>query len=387
MSRIDEALRGAVERGEVAGIAAAAATRDGTFYEGAFGHRNLADRTPMGVDSLLRIASMTKAITSAAALQLVERGELDLDADVGEVLPELGAPRVLEGFAPATGEPILRPAAGPITARQLLTHTSGLTYDLWSPAIVEYGQKAGVPSIGEGGDGFLDVPLVADPGTRWAYSISTDRLGQIVERVSGRSLDAYFREHLLDPLGMSDTHFNVPEEKLQRLATVYARGEDGSLIALPMTAPTNVKFFGGGGGLVSTAPDYLRFLRALLAGGELDGARILRPETVELMAQNQIGDLEVEPLRTANAAMSNDVDFFPGKTKKWSLGFLLNTEPVEGGRVANSLAWAGIFNSYYWIDRESGLCAALFTQTLPFFDARVLALLEAFERAVYAELG
>jgi CubicO group peptidase (beta-lactamase class C family) len=386
MSRIEAVLREAVARGKVAGVAAAAATREKVLYQGAFGCLKLTEPTEMVHDSLFRIFSMTKAVTSVAALQLVEKGELDLDADVGEILPDLANPQVLEGFAPETDEPILRPAAGPVTPRQLLTHTSGLAYEIWDQSIVKYMDKCGVASVLEGGAGFLGVPLIFDPGTRWCYGISTDRLGQIVERVSGVNLDRYFREHILGPLGMIDTHFEVPEEKLARLASVHARTQDGGLRLPPEPPRRRIEFFSGGGGLVSSAPDYLRFLRMILNRGQLDGVRLLRPETVELMSQNQIGRLLVQPLQTANPELSNDVELFPGMAKKWGFGFLMNTEPVAGGRAADSLAWAGLANSYYWIDPTNDLCGLLLTQTLPFWDRDVVALLDQFERAVYGSV-
>ena len=295
---------------------------------------------------------------------------------------------MLEGFDEESGEPILRPAAAPITLRQLLTHTSGLAYDIWSPEIVQYMERTGVPGTFDGGTGFLNVPLIHDPGTRWTYGISTDRLGQMVERVSGLRLDAYLREHVLGPLGMPETDFVVEKSKRSRVPAVYARLDDGNLVLTPeaFEPRTEVDFCEGGGGLFSTALEYLRFLRTILRGGELDGARILARETVDLMAQNQIGELQQETLSTAMPEVSNDVDLLPGMIKKWGLGFMINTEPIEGGRAAGSLAWAGVFNSYFWIDRASGVCGVLFTQILPFLDDEVVSLFEDFERAVHDSL-
>jgi len=388
MSRIDELLREATSKRRVVGVSAAAATTESVLYQGAFGRLNEAQSSELPMDGIFRIMSMTKAITSVAAMQLVERGKLELDADAGEVLPELRDPQVLEGFDAESGEPILRPAAGPITARQLLTHTSGLAYEIWSPEIIQYMERMGVPSAFDEGAGFLEVPLVHDPGTRWCYGISTDWLGQIVERVSGLRLDAYLRQHVLGPLGMPETDFVVTESQLSRVPSVYARQDDGSLAlpTEPFAAPIQVDFFSGGGGLHSTTLEYLRFLRMMLRGGELEGARILARETVELMSQNQIGGFEQEILRTAMPEISNDVDLFPGMVKKWGLGFMINTEPIEGRRAAGSLAWAGLFNSYFWIDCASGVCGVLLTQILPFFDRRVVSLFEDFERAVYDSL-
>jgi CubicO group peptidase (beta-lactamase class C family) len=388
MSRIDDLLREAVSKRRVVGVAAAAATTDGLFYQGAFGRLNEAQSSELHIEGIFRIASMTKPIASVAAMQLVESGKLSLDTDVAGILPELRDPQVLDGFDEESGEPILRPAATVITPRQLLTHTSGLAYEIWSPEILQYMERMGVPSAFAGGTGFLEVPLVHDPGSRWCYGINTDRLGQIVERVSGMRLDAYLRQHVLGPLGMPETDFAVTESPRSRVPPVFARQDDGSLslAAEPYAAPTRVDFCSGGGGLHSTALEYLRFLQMILRGGELDGARILARETVELMSQNQIGELEQEILRTAMPEISNDVDLLPGTVKKWGLGFMVNTEPIEGGRAAGSLAWAGVFNSYFWIDPGSGICGVLLTQILPFFDQEVVPLFEDFERAVYDSL-
>ena len=388
MSRIDDVLREATSKHHVVGVTAAAATRDDIFYQGAFGRRNGAESSELHMDEIFRIASMTKPITSVAAMQLVECGKLDLDADVGDILPELRDPQVLEGFGEGSGQPILRPATAPITPRQLLTHTSGLAYDIWCPEIVQYMEKTGVPGTLNGGTGFLDVPLIHDPGTRWTYGISTDRLGQIVERVSGSRLDAYLREHVLGPLGMSETDFVVKESKRSRVSPVYGRQDDGHLTLTPepFEPRTEANFCEGGGGLFSTAMEYLRFLRTILRGGELDGTQILARETVDLMAQNQIGELQQETLRTAMPEISNDVDLLPGMIKKWGLGFMINTESIQGGRAAGSLAWAGVFNSYFWIDRVGGVCGVLLTQILPFFDREAVSLFEDFERAVYDSL-
>ena len=388
MSRIDDLLREATSKRRVAGVAAAAATREGVLYQGAFGRLSEARSSELRMNGVFRIASMTKAITSVAAMQLVERGQLDLDADAGEVLPELRDPHVLEGFDAESGEPILRPAAAPITPRQLLTHTSGFAYEMWSSGIVQYMERMGVPSVFDGDARFLEVPLIHDPGTRWCYGISTDRLGQIVERVSGLRLDAYLRQHVLDPLGMPETDFVVAESQLSRVPSVTVRQDDGSLALAPesFAAPTQVDFCGGGGGLYSTTLEYLRFLRMILRGGELDGTRILAQETVELISQNQIGELEQEILRTVMPQISNDVELLPGMAKRWGLGFMINAEPIEGCRAAGSLAWAGIFNSYFWIDVASGVCGVLLTQILPFFDREVVSLFEGFERAVYDSL-
>jgi CubicO group peptidase (beta-lactamase class C family) len=235
-----------------------------------------------------------------------------------------------------------------------------------------------------GGDGFLKAPLVADPGVRWEYGISTDWLGKLVEEVSGESLERYFQRHIFEPLQMKDSSFTVPTSKRVRLASVYQRKQDGSLEKMPASPFKPAGFFSGGGGLHSTAPDYLRFARALLAGGELDGRRILKPETVAMMATNQIGDLMVRPFRSLMPQLATDGAVLPGALDKFGLGFALNSRAVAKGRGTNTLAWAGIFNTFFWIDREKGVCAVLMTQMSPGLDEGPRKLLEDFDRGVYS---
>jgi len=382
MTDIAATLRTAVDSGGVPGAVALAATRDGPVFQGAYGARSLGDPAPMTLDTVFALASMTKAVTSVAALQLVEEGRIGLDDPVAAILPEMAAPQVLEGFD-AAGQPILRPARGAVTLRHLLTHTAGYGYDHWDPRLDRYMRMAGLsggPRTARG------MPLMFDPGTRWQYGINTDLVGQVVEALSGRGLGAYFRERILGPLGMEDTGFAVPAAWRGRMAGRHQRGPDGVLaLDREFAPPEQVEVEGGGGGLFGTGPDYLRFLRMLLNGGTLDGARILSPETVAEMGRNHIGPVEVTPLpESLVAGRSNVADLFPGMRKQWGLGFLLNTEAAAGRRAANSLAWGGLFNTYYWIDPEAGVTGVVLTQILPFADPAVLDLLGGFEAAVYA---
>ncbi len=385
--QIDRVLREPTDRGDVPGVVAMAATRDGQIYQGAFGKRSSADDTALTADTVFWIASMTKAITSAAAMQLVERGKLSLDDPIAEVLPELRAPQVLEGFD-AAGEPRLRPARRPITLRHLITHTAGFVYDIWNPEMARYMEKSGVPGIITCQNKALELPLVFDPGERWDYGINIDWVGKAVERVSGQRLGQYFAEHLFAPLGMKDTAFKLTPDHRSRLAGMHARGEDGSLAPIPFEMVPEPEFEMGGGGLYSTAADYLAFARLFLNEGRAaDGIPVLKPETVRLMAQNAIGELNVQPLKTALPASSNDAEFFPGIVKKWSLGFMISTEAVPGGRDAGSLAWAGLGNTYFWIDPAKSVAGVILMQLLPFADAKALALFDRFEKAVYAALN
>jgi methyl acetate hydrolase len=225
-----------------------------------------------------------------------------------------------------------------------------------------------------------------DPGERWQYGTNIDWVGRIVESVSGEPLDVYFRKHILDPLGMRDTAFVISSEQRAREASVHRRAAGGSLKPEPVERQTAHRSFSGGGGIYSTAPDYLMLIRMLLRGGTLDGVQILRPETVALMGQNQIGDIEAGILKTTAPALSNDVDFFPHISLRWGFGHMINMQPGPNGRSAGSLTWAGLFNTYYWIDPGKRVAAVFMTQVLPFADHRALQVYRRFERGVYQGL-
>jgi CubicO group peptidase (beta-lactamase class C family) len=340
----------------------------------------------MTVDTVTWVASMTKAITSVAAMQLVEQGRVTLDEPLLDRLPELADIQVLEGFDDA-GVPKLRPPRRPITLRHLLTHTAGFTYDIWSQDMLRYEAYTKIPGITECKLVTLKLPLEFDPGERWQYGINIDWVGQTVERLSGQRLEHYFKDHIFGPLGMPDSSFLLSATQRERLAGMHAREADGSLEPFAFEMEQNPEFFMGGGGLYSTGPDYLRFLRMLLGNGELDGARILKAETVAEMNRNQIGDLSVGLLSTALPGASNDAEFFPGLPKKWGLAYMINAEDAPVGRSAGSLAWAGLANTYYWIEPQRRVAGVILTQILPFADPTVLNLFENFERATYAGLG
>lgn len=384
---IDTLLRSATDAGEVPGVVAVAGTREGPIYQGAAGKRALPAGPAMTVDSVFWIASMTKAVTSTAAMQLVERGKLRLDQPVGDVLPELAAPQVLEGFD-AAGEPELRPAKGPITLRHLLTHTAGFGYDIWNADLLRYLEKTGTPGIISCENKALTTPLTFDPGDRWDYGINIDWAGKAVERVSGQSLGAFFQENLFEPLGMKDTVFKLGDAQRRRLVGMHTRQTDGTLEPMPFEIPQEPEFQMGGGGLYGTGADYLAFATMFLNEGRARGGRqVLKPDTVRAMSQNQMGPLNVRLLKTVVPPYSNDAEFFPGMVKKWGLGFMINSEPVPGARSRGSLTWAGLGNTYFWIDPAKGIAGVILMQLVPFADAKALALYDRFEKAVYAGLA
>jgi len=382
-ARIDSVLREGVDRGAAPGVSAVVVDREGVLYEGAFGERELDTGNAMTFDSVGAIFSMTKAITAAAAMQLVERGSLQLDAPASDVCPELTDRQVLTGFD-ADGQPLLRQAASAPTLRQLLTHTSGFGYELFNAELVRWHEVTGVPGLASNGPGMRQAPLVSDPGTRWEYGIGIDWVGAMIEAVTGQRLGDFFAEHLTGPLGMTDTAYVPTSSMSDRVASMHVRLPDGSLMAFPLPAPEPGAHQGGGAGLFATMGDYGRFIRMILRDGELDGVRVLAADTVAQMVTNQMGDLRVEPLVSAMPNLTNDAEFFPGETKSWGMSFQINDAPAETGRPAGTLMWAGLANSYFWIDRSNGIGGAYLSQILPFADVSSVELFTAFETAVYA---
>ena len=380
---IDKVLSEGIQRRQIPCVAAMVASTDSILYSGAFGKRDSASGIDVKPDSIFAIASMTKAITSVAAMQLVERGRVKLDDPVSKHLPQLEKPDVLMGFD-AAGKPVLRPAAKPITLRHLLTHTSGFAYPTWHEGMFKYTQAT--TPLPPGVVAPL-VPLMFEPGAAWQYGYSADWTGRLVEAVSGLNLEQYFQRNILQPLGMNDTSFIFPAEKFDRLVSRAQRQNGGPLQEVPRALPPKPAAFNGGGGLNSTAPDYIKFMQMILRYGRT-GVReeILTAKSVEAMAMNQIGGLGAGKLKTFLPNLSSDVDVHPGFIDKWGLGFLINTTAYPGGRSAGSLAWAGIYNTFYWIDQPRGLCAVIMMQFLPFVDKEAVGLLGDFERAAYANL-
>jgi len=375
---IDASLREAVERKDVPGVVALVTDRQRVLYQGAFGVADVSTGRALTADALFRIASMTKPVTSLALMQLIEQGRLGLDDPAEKYLPELVGLKVFESFDPKTGEYRLRPASKQPTVRQFLTHSSGLAYPFTSATWRDFKPRAG-ETYPFGG------PLLFDPGERWHYSTSTDVVGRLVEVVSGQKLEDYFRQHIFAPLKMNDTSYNVPQEKAARLVAQQQRAGDrmdGAVVLqspqLGLTIPSPI----GGGGLASTANDYGRFVRMLLNGGELDGARVLKAETVALMGQNHIGSLGVPALKTA-LPRSADFTFIADGRDKWGLGFLITADQVPGKRSPGSLSWGGINNTYFWVDPNRGIAGVILMQYLPFADAKALAVYDAFERGTY----
>jgi CubicO group peptidase (beta-lactamase class C family) len=384
-AKIDQVLRQKCDAKEIPGVVAIAADSKETIYQGAFGKRDLSKDDAMTADSVFWIASMTKAVTAAAAMQLIEQDRLSLDAPIGTVLPDLATPQVLEGFD-ESGEPRLRPANNPITLRHLMTHTAGFAYNMWNGDMVRYLEKTGLPPITTCKNDALKTPIMTDPGTRWEYGTNIDFVGKAVEAVSGKRLDAYLRDNIFAPLGMTDTGFKIGESQRKRLVAVHQRGDDGSLAPIPFELEQEPEFHMGGGGLYSTADDYIKFTQMILNKGRANGTEVLKPETVAMMGQNHIGELTMTKLTSAVAFATNDVDLYPDMVKKWGLSFLITTTTTPEGRSPGSLAWGGLANTYFWIDPSRDVTGVILMQVLPFIDPKCMEAFAGFESGIYAGL-
>lgn len=384
-SAIDKVLQDAVSTGAVPHVAAIAADRDGIIYEGGAGVQIAGENDdPVTTSTQFRIMSMTKIIATAAALQQVERGELDLDAPVDSYVPAFADVQVLDGFDGET--PKLRPPASRATVRQLVTHTTGLCYWFFDADLARYEQITGLPNVVPGSAEAFKAPMLCDPGSRFVYGINIDWLGRVIETVAGTTLDVVIKDGVTGPLGMNDTMFRLDQERYANCVAVHVKGEGGGWVSAGEILNTEPDWWAGGHGLYSTPRDYIRFERALLRGGELDGERILSQETVDAAFTNQIGDLEFPAaIPSADPPITDDFNLGPGW--KWGYGLLLNTVDIPGGRKAGTGAWAGLFNTHFFIDRTTGICASIYTNSLPFASRNeALRIYGEFESALYASL-
>ncbi|WP_305094444.1 serine hydrolase [Prescottella sp. R16] len=371
--------------GQVPGVVAMLTDRNGTVYEGSAGVRSVRDVQPMTPDTVFAMFSTTKAITGTAVLQCVEEGLLDLDAPASNYLPEIGKLEVIDGFD-ANGVPILRAPRRAITTRMLLLHTAGFGYSFFDETYHRLTVEHGQPSVITGAKSALTTPLLFDPGDRWQYGSSIDWAGLVVEAVRGERLGEVMSERIFAPLGMSDTAFTLDEAMERRRATIHQRRPDGVLEPLDLVLPQDPEVHMGGHGLYSTVGDYTRFLRMWLNDGMGEHGRVLAPETVERAVVSGLRDQRVTMLPGVEPELSNDAEFFPGQRKSWAYTFMVNDEPAPTGRSAGSLAWAGLANLYYWIDRQNGIAGMWAAQVLPFADPASLGGYFEFEATAYRTL-
>ncbi len=383
----DAVLAHTVDSGGVPGVVAVVTDRERTLYEGVCGVRELGGSQEMTADTVFSIFSTTKAVTATCCLQLVEEGRLDLDAPASTYVDGLAGVQVLDGFGD-DGTPRLRAPASEPTTRQLLLHTAGFGYEFFDADYLRLAREQGQASVVTGARAALDGPLLFDPGTRWLYGSSIDWAGQVVEAITGQRLGEVMTERVLGPLGMTSTAFDLSPGMRERKASMHQRDAGGALSVSSFELPADPEVQMGGHGLWSTAPDYARFLRMWLREGRSDdGQRVLAAETVEMAAVDHLGGLAVTGLPGVVPSLSNDVEFFPGQAKSWGLSFMINDEDAPTGRPAGSLAWAGLANLYYWIDRRNGLAGFWATQLFPFADPASMGGYLELETAVYDTLG
>lgn len=383
-SSIDQVLQNAVDSGAVPHVAAIVANRDGVIYEGGAGVRVAGESTEtVTTTTQFQVMSMTKMVVTAAALQQKERGELDFDAPIEHYCPDFAQVAVLDGWD--GDQPRLRRPASKATVHQLVTHTSGLGYWFWDEQLVRFEAATGIPNVVPGSMEAFKAPLVHDPGARFTYGINTDWLGRVVEAVAGKTLDVVLKEGVTGPLGMDHTDYRMSDAQKANAVTVHVKGEDGAWGSAGYILNESPEYWPGGHGLYSTPRDYVRFERALLRNGELDGTRILAESTVDAAFTNQIGDLDFPAeIPTADPPITDGLAVGPGW--KWGYGLLLNTQDIPGGRRAGTGAWAGLFNTHFFVDRSTGICASIYTNSLPFITPEAFGLYGDFEQAVYASL-
>lgn len=381
---LDDVLARATQRADrVPGVVAMITDREGNIYEGAAGERALGHGEPMTLDTTFALFSTTKAITGTAVLQCVEEGLLDLDAPAATYVPDIGELKVLDGFD-AGGNPVLREPKRDITTRMLLLHTAGFGYDFFNESYNRLSQEHGQPSVITCSKAALTTPLLFDPGEKWEYGTNIDWAGQVVESIRGHRLGDVMRERIFEPLEMADTAFTMSPSMKDRLAPIHQRESDGSLTPLiGFELPAEPEVHMGGHGLHGTVGDYMKFIRMWLNDGAGTSGRVLSPETVAAAVQNGLEGQHVGLLPGVLPTLSNDAEFFPGVPKGWAYSFMTNEEVAPTGRPAGSLAWAGLANLYYWIDRQTGVGGFWATQILPFADAGSINGYLEFETAVY----
>jgi CubicO group peptidase (beta-lactamase class C family) len=382
MLELDQLLTDAVERQDLPFAVAMVANRERVLWQGSAGHAPAS--TPAGPQTLFRIFSMTKAIGALAAMILIERDLISIDAPIASVLPVFDEIQVLETIGP--DGPVLRSPRQPVTLRHLLTSTAGFAYEAWNKKQAIWQMVTGAAHPVTGTLDSLKSPLMFDPGEDFAYSHSYDWIGPIVERLDGRKVERFCQDEIFDPLGMIDTAFE-PDLARDRLAGVKLRGADGAFCDFDLSPTPHPEVYGLGQALYSTAPDYMRFLRTVLNRGELDGHRLIGTDTIEFMMTGQMGAMTMPPLKSIAPLLSADFDPCPGTPKTWTAGFVRNEADMPGMRRAGSLCWAGFLNTHYWVDPVTDLAAVLMTQSLPFGDPGFMETYFAFEQAVYRTLG
>ena len=371
LERLERVMQGYVDRSDVAGVVTLVARRGKVVHFAAAGRRDVEQQRPMTHDTVFRMASMTKPIASVALMMLYEEGHFQLRDPISRWLPEFSGMQVAvpspeqERIA---GRYKLVPAGRPITVQHVLTHTAGLANTYRGLTQTDFqamtAERKPTDTVGDMVKRLARLPLNFHPGDRWEYGRATDVVGRLVEVMSGQTLDAFFRERIFEPLDMPDTHFYLPQSKLDRFAALYGPGGDGKIVLTE--APTAESrfvrephvYFSGAGGLVSTARDYFRFHQMMLNGGELDGVRLLSRKTIELMTANHTGDYGI---------------WLAGPGYGFGLGYAVVTDlgPSATPRSEGSYYWGGAFGTIFWVDPSEELIGIMLTQVRPYTHLRI----------------
>ena len=381
--QLNHVLSESVQRSDVPAVAAQISTSEETIYRNEFGFSNFESKALLKEDSLYRIASMTKAITSVCVVQLIERGKLSLDSRLKDFFPHISKIKVLDGFD-INNTAIYSKTKEDITVKHLLTHTSGFAYEIWNENILKLNNQGILSSAFSGDNKFLQSPLVNNPGAGWEYGIGIDWLGALVEKITDMTLQDFMIKNIFIPLEMKDTSYDLDFSKQERLVSVHCRNGN-RFSKLPFETPEDTNFYSGGGNLISSLNDYANFLGMLLNYGNFKGKQILRKESLELIRKKYVKNELIHKMKSFVPFLSNDFDFFQGKKGSWGLGFLINDEQSEYGKPRNSLGSYGLFNSFCWIDYHNNITAILIMQLLPFFDEKAILTLNNFEKCLYRD--
>ena len=366
---------------DIPGVSAAVVAKEESLYQGHFGFADLNQNKPIDDSSLFRIASMTKAVTSVCIFQLIEKGVISLDSPLKNFFPEVSEKKIIDGFDDE-GNPIMSDPSNDITVGNLLTHTSGLAYEMWNENISTLVQKGELASMFSVTDDFLKAPLVFNPGTSWEYGIGIDWLGVLIEKLADCSLQEYMTLNVFEPLGMNSTSYDLDKTEHERMVNVYTRTGDG-YEAMPFSVPEKSAIYSGGGGLISNLKDYSQFLKVFLNSGQVNETKILSESSVNIMMKSLNEEIAMTKLPSQNSVLTKDMEFFPQVHKSLSPGFMINQTDADAGRLKHAAGWAGIFNSYFWIDKKNEIAGLILMQMLPFIDDGCVKTLQNFEKAVY----